>query len=166
MLASHTTSQNIFLPAAGGAEEKTNMDCFGGLWRPLGTDTKQRCCASSRLCSGLWASSQAGTLPREGECGLDSAQNQFHKVNFSLQCKVFANIWYYQLRNARIQTTDCVPALWESYFKETSNTANALYLLWPRKGSTPCSALGICMRCQIHQVLIKDFTLIFNSLKN
>jgi len=33
MLATHATTKIVFLSAAGRAEEKTNLYCFGGLWR-------------------------------------------------------------------------------------------------------------------------------------
>lgn len=106
---SHTTTFSYWK-----AKERTNLDCLSVLRRPLDSDTKQRRCASSLLCSWLWVSSQEGILPRGSEHSLDSDQNQFHKVIFS-SYKVFAITQYYQLRNVRIQTTSCVPVLRENY---------------------------------------------------
>lgn len=58
-----------YIQAAETAKKKINLDCFSGRWRFLGTDTKQWCCVSSVLFWGLWVSSQAETLLKEGSTG-------------------------------------------------------------------------------------------------
>lgn len=80
MLALQTASYNNFQLLEG--QGKTNLDCLSVLRRPLDTDTKQRHCASSLLCSWWWESSQEWILPRDSEHSLDYDQNQFHRVIF------------------------------------------------------------------------------------